>query len=414
MNVSRPTVLVISSGYHLYREYLLADIAEHADVWLLLDREPSWERPYLVGSSLVDTLDTGAVVAAAELVAAGRRLGGVICWDELRMINTAAVAAALGLPGGEVEAVRRCRDKHLTRTSLGLHGVPQPDSVVVGSVDDAIDAGRRLGYPVVVKPRGLGASIGVSKAAMAAELIAGYEHASAAWEDGVPPSDSVLIEECVSGTEISVDCAVVDGVAHPMFLARKQLGFEPYCEEVGHVVDAGDPLLHSPELRQLLVDAHRAVGLRTAITHTEIMLSADGPKIIEINCRFGGDLIPYVASVATGLAPGRVAVAVATGRTPELAAATGGVARIDFLYPEFDAVVDTVEVDEVKTRPDIHRVAALAQPGQLLELPPAGHVSGRYGYVVTTGSTPADCAAAVADACASIRLTARVPACPLG
>lgn len=410
MSESRPTVLVISSGYHLYREYLLADIAEHADVWLLLDREPTWEQAYLVGSSLVDTLDTDAVLAAAEAVAASRGIDGVISWDELRMINAATVSAALGLPGGEVEAVRRCRDKHLTRTSLHAFGVPQPRSIAAGSVDGAIDAGRQLGYPVVVKPRALGASIGVSKADTVTELIAAYEQASAAWEDGVPPNDSVLIEECVTGSEISVDCAVIDGVAHPMFLARKRLGFEPYCEEVGHVVDARDPLLSSPRLRALLVDAHRAVGLRTAITHTEVMLTADGPKIIEINCRLGGDLIPYVASVATGLAPGRIAVEVATGRTPELTPTAAGVARIDFVYPQSDTVVEAVEIDEAAARSGVHRVVALAQPGQLLELPPAGHVSGRYGYLVTAGSSPAACADAATAALSLIRLTTRVTA----
>lgn len=402
----RPTVIVIGSGYHLYREYLLAAIAGRADVWLLLDRPPTWERQYLTGSSLVDTLDTAAVLAAGREVACRLQVDGVICWDELRMIIAAELSGELGLPGPTVESVQTCRDKHATRRALAREGVAQPVSKAVTGLAEARLVAAELGYPVVVKPRALGASIGVSRADNAEQLDAAYDHAQHAWEDGVPPNPSVLIEECVTGQEISIDCAVVDGEVLPQFLARKLVGFEPHCEEVGHVVDAADPLLSSPELLDLLQRAHSAVGYRSGVTHTEIMLTADGPRVIEINSRLGGDLIPYVASVAAGLDPGSLVVDVALGRRPASRIDREQVARIDFLYPATDVVVDEVTVRQ-QDLPGVHKIAALASPGQVLDLPPVGHVACRYGYVVTVGESAADCATYRDSALPLIRLKTR-------
>jgi len=77
-------------------------------------------------------------------------------------------------------------------------------------------------------------------------------------------------------------------VYRPFCLARKQLGAPPYFEEIGHVVDATDPLLSDPALLAVLSDAHRALGVADGVTHTEIPAHRRGPVIIEVNARLGG------------------------------------------------------------------------------------------------------------------------------
>jgi biotin carboxylase len=392
--MSRPLVIVVSSGYHLYRQYLLAGISANARIWLLLATEPSWEAQYIEGWTKVDTLDAAAVVAAGRQITAQHEVSGVICWDELRTINAARLAEALGLPGGHADAIVRCRDKHLTRQSLDAAGVVQPTSRAVNNETNAVAVANEIGYPVVVKPRGLGASIGVSRVDDDAQLIAAYRHASKAFEDGVPPNDSVLIEQCIVGEEISIDSAIVGGMVQPLFIARKMLGFEPHCEEIGHVVDGADPLLTDPALIDLLQRAHSAVGYQTGITHTEVMLTSSGPQVIEINSRYGGDLIPYVASIAAGLDPGRIAVEVAVGQRPNTSRTQCQVARVDFWYPDTDVTVEQITISPGPCPPGVDRIVALAQPGQVLQLPPAGHVASRYGYIVTYGPTSAHCAQA--------------------
>jgi len=92
----------------------------------------------------------------------------------------------------------------------------------------------------------------------------------------------------------------------------------PYFEEVGHIVDAADPLLADPGLAAVLAAAHRALGFTDGITHAEFKLTGDGPVVIEVNARLGGDLIPYLGMRASGIDPGLAAAAVACGQRPQL------------------------------------------------------------------------------------------------
>lgn len=402
---SRPLIILVGSGYHLYREYLLSSVAEAARVWLFTTAEPTWEVRYIVGHTVVDTLDSWAMIAAANELTDRIQVSGVLCWDEVRMVRSAELAQALGLPGGQPDAVGRCRDKHLTRRALDAAEVPQARSRAVSDVAAARQAALEFGYPVVLKPRALGASFGVVKVQSDDELEAGYRQAREATEDGVPHYEvGVLVEEFLAGPEISVDSAVVDGVLAPLFVARKVTGFPPYCEEVGHVVDAADPLLTDPAVLRVLERAHDAVGFVNGITHTEVMLTAAGPKIVEINARLGGDLIPFVASVANGIDIGRVAVQVTLGEYPDVPLPRSRVAAVRFFYPPADLTVAEVEIDETALPTAVDTAGVLASAGQRLELPPVGHVTSRYAYVVVAGESADLCAEAAESASAAITL----------
>lgn len=401
----KPLVIVVSSGYQPFREYLLEMVSQHARVWLFQDTAPTWEQPYLTGHTVVDLHDDAALAHAAGALAARPGVQGVLCWNELLVDRTARLQQVLGLPGATPAAVALCRDKLGTRRALDAAGVPQARCVPVASAAQARQAAGRIGYPVIVKPRALGASVGVKKAHSAAEVTAAYTEASTVAMDGAPDYGAeVLVEEYLQGPEISVDAAVQDGGLVPLFLARKVCGFAPYFEEVAHSVDAADPLLDDPVLLDVLRRAHRAVGYRTGITHTELKLTPAGPKVVEINARLGGDLIPLVASVASGVDPGRAAVAIGCGQPLPAPGRRPQVAAVRFLYPERDCVAAAVHVDRAALPATAVHARALVGAGHRLLLPPAGHISSRYGYVLVTGDSADACWSAAETAARAVRL----------
>ena len=392
-------VLVIGSGQQLYRQYLIEGAARRRPLWLIDDHPPTWQRPYLVGSSVVEMLDSTlqipdelALLGAAAAVARSHPVSGVFTYDEPQVIATARVADQLGLPGLSAGGAQRCRNKHQTRLALTAAGLPQPRYALAGTAEVAGKAAAAIGYPVVLKPRGMAASIGVVRVDGPAGVPAGFEVAERASHCG--PSafrGGVLVEELVDGPEISVDGAVVDGRYVPFCLARKHLGMPPYFEEIGHIVDAADPLLADVELRLVLAETHHALGLRYGITHTEVRLGRRGPVVIEVNARLGGDLIPYVGKLATGIDPGRVAAEVATGQVPALNPERSACVGIRFCYPPEDCRVVEIAGPEPGEVPGLLMAHAMVPPGGTVRLPPRAHI-GRHAYVICTGDTPAEVA----------------------
>ncbi|MEU3744009.1 MULTISPECIES: ATP-grasp domain-containing protein [Streptomyces] len=403
-------VLVVGSGGQAYREYLLASARDHHDVWLLDSTEPTWQRPFVRGATVVGLIDRArlipdqeALVKAALALAEEHTIAGVWTYDETLVVATAHIAETLGLPGLSVAGAENCRNKEHTRRLLTEAGLPQPRYRHVTSLDAARAAAVEFGFPVVLKPRGMGASIGVVRADDETALDHAYEVAERGSHGGNPAYEGgVLVEEMLVGPEISVDGAVVAGAYKPFVLARKQTGMEPYFEETGHVVDAADPLLSDAGLLDVLTRAHRALGVQDGITHTEVKLTPAGPAIVEVNGRLGGGLIPYLGKLATGIDPALVAVQVATGREPSLTATAQDCVGIRFGYPPEDGRVREVEVP--RSGPGLVEAAPLTTVGAVLLLPPRGIVA-RFGYAICRGDGPDACEAALDTAEKAFTLT---------
>lgn len=408
-------LLVVGTGSRRYREYLLRSISTRFRIHLFLTEEPSWEREYASGwTVLQSTLDSEEMCRAARRLAAEQPIDGVLCWDEARVLATSHVAATLGLPGGDPGAVVRCRDKHLTRLALASASVAQPLSVLVGTVAEAVTAADRIGYPVVLKPRALAASLGVVKVRTPAELAGKFDFTEGSTVPEAPRYDvSVLVEEFVGGPEISVDCAVHAGAVTPLFVARKVVGYAPYFEEVGHRVNARDPLLADPRIVGILRDTHQALGFTDGMTHVELKLTEAGPKVIEVNARLGGDLIPYLGLRATGIDPGLVAAEVACGRPPHVHPCRGLVAGVRFFYPERDdTVVTGIRFDPGPSLlpPSIDLMVTLAEPGTTVSPPPKGTLWGRIAYATAVGVDATECDGALDAAGRALRVSTAAPA----
>jgi biotin carboxylase len=396
--MDKPRLLVIGTGLRRYREYLLASIAPRYRVHLIIGHEADWEQEYVEGWSVVDfsdTIDGEEMILAAKQAAAQEPFQGVLTWDEARVLQAAKVAQTLQLPGGDPEMVLRCRDKYLTRTALAAAGVPQPRSVMVSALDQALSVAADIGYPVVLKPRAMAASLGVVKVEDPAQLAAYFSFAKDTTVPGAWRYDLVLVEEYLTGEEISVDAAVQHGRTLPLFLARKQVDYPPYFEEVGHVVNAADPLLSDPRLLRILQDTHDALAFTDGVTHTEFKLTPDGPKVVEVNARLGGDMIPYLGQCATGIEPGAVAAAVSCGVRPELGASRSRIGAVRFFYvAEPDTTIEEVGFVGL-AHPALDSTAVLVASGDVVSPPPGGTTFGRVGYATAVAGTEAECLAAL-------------------
>jgi biotin carboxylase len=399
----RRSLLMIGTGQPAYSENVLSSVGSRFRVHQFLDAEPTWERSHIDSWSVVNLAETRE---AGELIAAARRiepLHGVMSWDEARVLQVARVAEALGLPGVPPDRVMGTRDKSLTRTALAAAGVPQPRSALVASVEEGLAAADRIGYPVVLKPRAMAASLGVVRVDTPVELAGRFTFARDTTIPGAWHYDQVLVEEYLPDPEISVDSAVHEGTVYPMCVAHKEIGYPPYFEETGHLVDAVDPLLDDPELLGILQETHTALGFSTGATHTEIKLTASGPKIIEVNGRLGGDLIAYLAWQASGIQTAVAAAEVACGLEPSVLPDRRMVAAVRFFYPEHeDTRIGEIRIDHRGLPSAVDRCEVIVAPGEVKSPPPKGTRWGRIAFATAVARTEGECQAALDAAAKSI------------
>lgn len=404
--MSRPcALLVIGIGSQKdrdsrpYREHLLAGAARAYPLWLLETDELTWQKPYTVGSSVVRAPTAETLVTAAREVATHHDILGVLCPDEGLLLPAAHVAVELGLPGATLQAVRACRDKKRSRRLMTDAGLLQPRHTSVSSVDELRAAVADYGLPVVLKPRAFGSSRGVVKVDDPDQLDRAFAITTAARYPGIAEYPDIVVEEYLTGPEISVDGSLIDGVYRPHILARKTLGPPPFFEEIGHVVRPDDPALEDPQILQLLQRGHAALGFHHGMTHAEIKFTSRGPVIIEINGRPGGDLIPRLGWLSTGVDLGRIAAQVAAGAQPSpdaLASAERSPAPrtvgIRFCLPAHDLEITGVRLPRPADHAGLLEAAALASPGTVLRRPPANY-TGRAAYLIAEGANPAECTA---------------------
>jgi biotin carboxylase len=403
-------LLLIATGMRVYREYLLRSISSRFRVHLFHTAEPTWENDYIAGWTVVpSTIDGPAMAREALRLNESEPIEGVLCWDEGRILAASHVAELLGLPNGDPAMTWRLRDKAQTREALASSSVPQPLSVAVKTLDEALVGADKVGYPAILKPRGLGASLGVVRVDNPAELRENFAftYGTKAPDPVVYASDHpVLVEECVTGEEISIDSVVQDGKVTPLFVARKVVGYPPYAEEIGHYVDAADPLLTDQEFTDVLQETHTALGFLDGWTHVEYMLTATGPQLIEVNGRLGGDMIPYLGMLATGIDPGLIAASAACGLDVSIEPTRRRVAGIRFFYVDRDdTTIGAIAFDTAALPAAVNRAITVAQPGAVVSPPPKGTVWGRIAYATALGDSIAECGHALDAAAGALEVS---------
>jgi phosphoribosylamine--glycine ligase len=188
--------------------------------------------------------------------------------------------------------------------------VPTADARTFTNVADAVAAAERFGAPVVIKASGLAAGKGV----IVATTIAEARDAIESMLEGNIFGDAgheVLVEEFLTGEEISV-FALTDGThVLPMIGAQdhKRVGEGDTGPNTGGMgayapVSIATDGLAAQTIERVFIPtltALRAAGSTfTGLLYAGLMLTAEGQRVVEFNCRFGDPeteaLLPLMAS----------------------------------------------------------------------------------------------------------------------
>lgn len=230
------------------------------------------------------------------------RPGAVVPGVEYATPFAARLAERHGLPGAGLGAAEIMRDKSRLRRISAAAGVLNPASTRANSPEDVVAALRAVGGPVVVKPSARQAALGVTQVQSEAEAADAFRAADKPAEGGRAPDhgiDSVvLVEECISGPEYSVELLVEEAVVVFANVTAKELfpGRRPV--ERGHVL----PILDDGGRAPILISSTRqvlaATGFRSGFIHCEWILRGEEPFLVECAGRVPGDGITTLLAQA--------------------------------------------------------------------------------------------------------------------
>ncbi len=204
--------------------------------------------------------------------------------------------AAAGIPcwGPQKESAQLEASKEFAKNFLLRHNIPTGMATAVESYDEAIAAINGQ-YPTVLKFDGLAAGKGV---AVCPDAASAEEFLNEVFVQKRFGAGRVLVEEFLTGPEISIFGAICDDKYLILCPARdyKRLEVGDAGPNTGGMGAVASRQLASPELLKTIEDAIVAPTVRglqadglpyRGFLYFGLMLTPQGPKVIEYNCRFG-------------------------------------------------------------------------------------------------------------------------------
>lgn len=339
-------------------------------VWVLVDDGLGDDPISHLTRRLGDVVEIprGDLDAAAEALA-GAQLDGIVTFVDDHLSLAAALAQRLGLIYHPPEVAAAIRNKDHQRAKLDGAGVAGPRfwPLPAGLDRTALaSAAAEVTYPAVLKPARGSGSRGIVHVANAQHLLRLYD-------DQI---DQLLEEHLLDdprtdprfASYLSVESVVSHGrVSHVALTGRFRLAL-PY-RETGNFMPAAVPTGQQDAILELATAAIRALEIDNAAVHTEIKLTPNGPRLIEVNGRIGGRP-PFVLLSVSEVNLFQAACRIALGEPVSFdsLAECSGVGFWRMIQPPLAArrVCEVHGVEPVRALPWVNNVNVMRGAGQVL------------------------------------------------
>jgi biotin carboxylase len=300
-----------------------------------------------------------AADALAQVRALAERPAAVVAFADTVIPTAALIAERFDLPGHRPAIAPMLVDKAAQRRRLNSRAVSHvaTATLVVGEV-----APSYLPLPGVLKPAQSAGSRDTHFVDTADDVRAALA--------GCRPGERFVVERRIDGVPldewlagyVSVESVVsAAGVSHLGVTGRLPLAAP--ARERGLIFPIALDAEREAELTALAERAIAAVDVQSGLVHTEIMLGAAGPEVIELNARLGGGLATIVPA-AGGCDPVGLALDLALGRTPATAVAQQVAAHL-YLQPPIEAtrLISAPDRREIRELPGVIGVDQRLQVG---------------------------------------------------
>lgn len=267
-----------------------------------------------VMKEVISTIDTPAILEAAKR----HEINGILTLaSDMPMQSVTIVSHEMGLVGISEDAALKATNKAYMRDALKEAGVPVPMYFRVKGKEEfrsAVEKIRDAGYKCIIKPVDNSGSRGVDLLASDADLEKEYDYTVQFSRGG-----EIIVEEYMEGPEVSVETLAVNGDIHVIQITDKLTTGAPYFVEMGHSQPSQLDKKTQEKIKCVAISANKAIGIQNGPSHTEIKVTKDGPKIVELGARLGGDCIAtHLVPLSTGVDIVECSIRIALGEKPDM------------------------------------------------------------------------------------------------
>lgn len=218
----------------------------------------------------------------------------LIALSEFTLEIAARVRQTLNIPGHGPEQVAVYRDKARMKEVLRAQGLAVPAFSRCQSVEQTLAFAESIGYPVILKPLGGAASIGVVKAQDAQTLGKVLAHVNL---------ECFEVEAFIQGQIYHIDGFTDAQGSVPFQVVSRYINS---CLDFNSSQPLGSVIVQDSALRTRIEAFSQrclqALGLCDSAFHLEIFVKADGELVfLEVGGRVGGAEVPHLINKVFGV-----------------------------------------------------------------------------------------------------------------
>lgn len=324
----------------------------------------------------ISTIDEEGVYQAAKEFKAD---GIMTLATDMPMRSVAYAAVKLGLVGISYDTAIKATDKGEMIKAFEAANVEHPWYYILSSLDDLETIGNNITFPCISKPVDNAGSRGVMLIHSRDELNQAVKYSSLNGRNG-----GVIIEEYLQGSEVSVEAMAVNGTVNILQVTDKLTTGAPHFVEMGHSQPSQLGKENVEAIKELAVRAVKAVGISNGPAHVEIMLTAKGPKMIELGARMGGDCITtHLVPLSTGIDMIKATIDICLGNIPDIEQKFNKGSAIRYFNISCGKILNISGVDNATKLNGVYQISLYKQIGD--EIKTIDSSTDRVGFVISQG-----------------------------
>jgi biotin carboxylase len=297
------------------------------------------------------------------------------------------IANKMGLTGPSMEVTETLFDKGSFYKLLEKAALPFARCAEARTLEEAREKAAKLRFPLIIKPSDSAGSRGVRKLNAKEGIEKEFQPTMEFSRKG-----SVLLCEFMEGDEYGFEGFLLGGKLVFHLVTRKIMSDAPYFVEMGHIV----PVVMSPERAQKLValieSIARALGYPSGPLNADLILAKDGFRVLEMGARLGGNSLPQITRVHTGICTIKQNIRYALGEEPIFHKMNSQPCAAYLLFAPRMGKLKGVSIPvDVMADASVAEISVDTREGTFVG--PAISSNYRLGHVIATGMTGKEAAA---------------------